>query len=70
MKQNEILPFTATRMEQDITILSWTEKVSIIWYRLYVESKKMKQMNSFTKQKQTQKTNLGLPNGESGKEEG
>ena len=29
---------------------------NIIWYHLYVESKKIIQMNSYTKQKQTQQT--------------
>ena len=32
---------------------SKSEKANIIWYHLYVESKKMIQMNLITKQKQT-----------------
>ena len=42
------------------------KKTNIIGYHLYVEFKKMIQVNLFTKQKQThrlQKTNLWLPKG-------
>ena len=52
IKKNEIMPFTATRME--IIILSEVSKrkTNIIQYHSYVESKtKMIQMNSYTKQK-------------------
>ena len=54
-KKNEIMPFSATWMDLDIIIVSEVSqrKTSIIWYHLYVESKKMIQMKLFTKQKQT-----------------
>ena len=54
-KKNEIMPFAATWMDLEIIILSEVRqrKTNIIWYHLYVESKKMIQMNLFTKQKQT-----------------
>ena len=42
IKENEIMPFAATWM--DLEILVWSEvnqrKTNIIWYSLYVESKK------------------------------
>ena len=40
-------------MDLEIAILSEVSqtKINIIWYHLYVESKKMVQMNLFTKQK-------------------
>ena len=52
-KKNEILPLVAIRMELEIIILNEANqtKTNIIWYHLYVESKKMVQMNLFTKQK-------------------
>ena len=52
-KKNEILPLVAIRMELEIIILNEENqtKTNIIWYHLYVESKKMVQMNLFTKQK-------------------
>ena len=55
IKKNEILPFAATWMDLEIIILSEVSqtKTNIIWYHLYVESKKIIQRNSFTKQKQT-----------------
>ena len=42
IKKNEIMPFTATRMDLEINILSevsQTEKTNTIWYHLYVKSK-------------------------------
>ena len=55
IKKNEIMPFAATWMDIEIIILSEVSqtKANIIWYHLYVESKKLIQMNLFTKQKQT-----------------
>ena len=53
IKKNEIMPFAATWMDTEIVILSKTSqtKTNPIWYHLYVGSKKMMQMNLFTKQK-------------------
>ena len=47
------MPFAATWMDLDIAILGEVTKTqkNIIWYCLYVESKKVVQMNLFTKQK-------------------
>ena len=55
IKKNEIMPFAATWMDLEIIILTEISqtKTNIIWYHLYVESKKMIQMNLFTKQKYT-----------------
>ena len=51
-KKNEIMPCAATWMDLEIVILSEVRqrKTNII-YCLYVESKKMGQVNLFTKQK-------------------
>ena len=51
--QNGIMPFAATRMDLEIIILSDVSqtKTNIIWYFLYVESKKMLQMNAVYKTK-------------------
>ena len=51
-KMNEIMPFAATWMDLEIIILSEVSQTNII-YRLYAESKKMIQVNLFTKQKET-----------------
>ena len=55
IKKNEIMPTAATWMDLEIIQLSEVSqtKTNILWYHLYVESKKMIQMNLFTKQKQT-----------------
>ena len=55
IKKNEIMPFAPTWMDLEIIILSEVSqtKTNIIWYHLYVESKKMIQMNLFTKQRLT-----------------
>ena len=49
-KINEIMPSAATWMDLEIIILT-EAKTNIICYHLYVESKKMTQMNLLTKQK-------------------
>ena len=53
IKNNEIMSFAATWMDLEIIILSEVSqtKTSIICYHLYVESKKLIQMNLFTKYK-------------------
>ena len=71
IKKNEIMPFAATRMDPEIVILSEVSqtKTNITWYRLYVESKKMVQMNLFTKQKNShrcRKQTYGYPGGKWG----
>ena len=52
MKKNKIMPFAATWMDPEIIMLRGVSqtKTNII-YRLYVESKKVIQMNLFTKLK-------------------
>ena len=55
IKTNEIMPFAATWMDLEIIILSKSEKDKCHIISLYVESKKMIQMNLFTKQKQNHK---------------
>ena len=49
------MPFAVTWMDLEIIILSEVSqtKTNIIWYHLYVDSKKKIQMNLFIKQKQT-----------------
>ena len=45
IKKNEIMPFEATWKDLEIILLSelGQTKTNIIWYQLYVESKKMMQ---------------------------
>ena len=54
IKKNEIMSFAATRMDLEIVKLSEVNqrKTNII-YCFYVKSKKMIQINLFTKQKET-----------------
>ena len=72
MKQSKILPFVVTWMDLEIITLSEVRqrKTNITRYHLYVESTEMIQMNLFTKQTQTQKTNLRLPKGKVGRAKG
>ena len=64
--KKEILLFAATWMALENIILSEVSqrKTNIIWYHLYVESKKMIRRNMFAKRNRlTKKTNLWLPKG-------
>ena len=71
-KKNEIMPFTATWVDLEIIILSEESqrKTNIIWYHLYVESKKMIQMNIFIKQKETHRLRKQTDGYQRGKVEG
>ena len=53
IKKNEMLSFVATWMNSEIIIPSEVrqKKTNSIWYHLYVESKRIIQMNLFTNQK-------------------
>ena len=68
--KHEILSF-ATLMDTEIMILSEIRqrKINIIWYHLYVNSKKNNTNESIYKTEtdsQIQKANLGLPKGKEG----
>ena len=67
------MPLAATWMDLEIIILnegkSDRERQIIIWYHLYVESKKMIQMKIFKKQKQSHRLRKWT-NGYQGKEWG
>ena len=72
-KKNKIMAFAATRMDLEIIILREVSqtKTNIIWYHLYVESKKIIQINLFTKQKHThryRKQTYGCQRGKVGEE--
>ena len=53
IQKNEVIPFLATWIDLEIIILREVSqrKTNIISYHLYVQYKKMIQMNLFTKQK-------------------
>ena len=53
IKKNETMPFAATWIDLEINILSKVRQRKTNTYHLYVESKKVIQMNLFTKQKET-----------------
>ena len=54
-KKNEIMPFAATWMDLEIIILSEVRqrKTNIIWYHLYVESKKKNDADELTYKTET-----------------
>ena len=67
-KKNKIIPFAATWMDPEIIILSEVRQrqTNIIWYRLYVESKKNDTNELIYKTAidlQIQKTNYGYKRG-------
>ena len=71
IKRNEIMPFAATWMDLEIVTLSEVSqrKAHTPLYHLHVESKKMIQMNLFTKQEWTRrhrKKTYGNPRGKGG----
>ena len=55
IKKNEILPFATTWMDLESIMLSEISqiKTNTVCYHFYVESEKIRQMNIYTKQKQT-----------------
>ena len=55
IKMNEIMSFVATWTDLEIIMLSEVSqaKANIMWYHLYVEPKKMVQMNLLTVDSQT-----------------
>ena len=56
-KKTEIMPFAATLMELEIIILSEVGQIKTnIWYHLYMESKKMIQMNLIYKRETDSQT--------------
>ena len=56
-KKNEILPFAATWMNLEGIMLSEISqrKTNIVWYHLYLESKKYNKLVNITDKKQTQR---------------
>ena len=64
--------YAATWMDLETSILSEVtrRKVTIIWYCLYVESKKMVQMNLFTKKRVTHVENKLMATRGEGRGEG
>ena len=55
-KKNEIMPFANNMVgprDYHIKWSNWEKKTTIIWYHLHAESKKIIQMNLYTKQKLT-----------------
>ena len=71
IKKNEIMPFAATMEGPRDYETKWSKsKINVIWYHLYVESKKMIQMNLFIKQKQTLRFKKQTSAYQRGKEEG
>ena len=64
IKKNEIMPFAATWMDLEIIILI---RQRHIIYHLYVESKKIIQMNLFTKQKQAHRLRKQIYDSQRGK---
>ena len=70
-KRIKIMPFAVTWMDLEIVIQSEVSqrKTNIIYYHLYVESRKMVQMNLFAKQKQShrcRKQTYGYQGGKGG----
>ena len=59
-KKNEIISFTATWMDLEIIVLSEVRQKDKVSYCLYMESKKVIQMN-LQKDSHTQRMNLWLP---------
>ena len=55
IKEKKIMPFAPTWMDLEIFAPSEVSqrRTSVIWYSLYVESKKKVQMNFFTKERQS-----------------
>ena len=71
IKKNEIRPSAATRMDLENTTLSEKSqrKTNMILYHLYMESKKIIQMNVYTKQvHRHRKQTCGYQRGEGQKE--
>ena len=68
IKMSEVMPFSAAWIELEIIIPSEVSHIQKDKYHMIITymQKKMIQMNLFTKQKQTDKTNLGLLKGKQG----
>ena len=76
MKEDKIMPSAPTRLDPGMISVSEISliKTNIIWYHLYVESKKEKRKLEHTNEliskterdSQAQKTNLWLPTGKGG----